>query len=185
MSNQNLCPLCEQGQLHEKIEQIEVEYHDQHALLDSYYAVCDSCGAELATTEQAKRNKRAMIAFKKRVDGLLSGVQLRALREQWGITQAQATQIFGGGPVAFSKYENDDVMQSEAMDKLLRLAAALPDAFSYLKQQAGIIFRVDTQEEYITVCTHTLLKENKKDSKVSLRLVWNQSLSSDTQRKYA
>ena len=37
------------------------------------------------------------------------------------MTQGQTARLFSGGPVAFSKYENDDVAHSESMDNLLRL----------------------------------------------------------------
>lgn len=79
-----------------------------------------------------------MVAFKKEVDGLLTGAEVHALREKLGLSQAEAAQVFGGGPVAFSKYENDDVAQSEAMDKLLRLAAELPGVFELLSRRAGL-----------------------------------------------
>lgn len=41
--------------------------------------------------------------------------------------------MFSGGLVAFSKYESDDVVQSGAIDKLLRLAAAQPDVLVFLR----------------------------------------------------
>jgi len=138
MSNSPTCPLCEAGQLHEHTEEVIVEYHGQKVALNSNFSVCDACGAEQATSDQVRRNKRAMIAFKKSVDGLLTGIEVRALREKLSINQAQAARIFGGGPVAFSKYESDDVAQSEAMDKLLRLAEAVPAGFAHLAEQAGV-----------------------------------------------
>lgn len=139
MSNSpTACPLCTQGRLHEQIDKNRVEYKGQAAEVDLYYSVCDTCGSEQSDAAQVRANKRAMMAFKKRVDGLLSGAEVRALRERLGINQAQAAQLFGGGPVAFSKYESDDVAQSEAMDKLLRLAAELPEALDYLKRCAGV-----------------------------------------------
>lgn len=136
-----LCPLCEEGQLHERMDFSEVEYKGQHASLPLYFAECDACGSEQGSAEHIRRNKRAMIAFKKQVDGLLPGAGVRAIRERLGITQAQASQIFGGGPVAFSKYEGDDVMQSEAMDKLLRLASEVPEAFAKLARDAHVEIR--------------------------------------------
>lgn len=133
-----ICPICGEGHLEHRVEKNTVEYNGQTALLDSQYSVCDYCGSEQANLVQARKNKRAMIAFKKQVDGLLTGVELKTLRQRLGINQAQAAAIFGGGPVAFSKYENDDVMQSEAMDKLLRVADEFPDVLSYLAQKAGV-----------------------------------------------
>jgi len=66
----------------------------------------------------------------------VDGAELRALRDRLGISQAQAARLFGGGPVAFSTYENDDLAQSEAMDRLIRLAADVPQALRWLTQVA-------------------------------------------------
>lgn len=135
---EEICPICGEGHLEHRVEKNSVEYNGQTALLDSQYSVCDLCGSEQASHNQTRNNKRAMVAFKKQVDGLLMGSELRALRLRLRITQRQAAAIFGGGPVAFSKYESDDVMQSEAMDKLLRLADKFPEALNYLAQKANV-----------------------------------------------
>lgn len=133
-----LCPICGEGELHPQVRKNPVAYKGRTAELDLHGSFCDACGSEQADVAQTRANKRLMIAFKKRVDGLLIGAEVRALREKWGLSQAEAAQVFGGGPVAFSKYESDDVAQSEAMDKLLRLAAELPAALDRLRRQAGL-----------------------------------------------
>jgi len=134
----NICPICGEGSIRAQVGKNVVEYKGHTAELDLHYSVCDACGSEQSAASQLRSNKRAMMAFKKRVDGLLSGTEIRELRERLGISQAEAAKIFGGGPVAFSKYETDDVAQSEAMDKLLRLVAGLPDALDYLRRKAGL-----------------------------------------------
>jgi len=134
----DLCPICGEGKLHPNIGKNPVEYKGEKAELDLQCSVCDACGSEQADAVQTRANKRLMIAFKKRVDGLLAGSEVRMLREKLGLTQAEAAQVFGGGQVAFSKYEHDDVAQSEAMDKLIRLAAELPPAFDLLCRRAGL-----------------------------------------------
>lgn len=132
-----ICPICGEGQLHDRVIMEDTEYHGQKGQTPLHFWACDTCGSEQADAEQTRKNKRAMIAFRKKVDGLFTGAEVRALRERLGITQADASKVFGGGPVAFSKYESDDVSQSEAMDKLLRLAAEVPLAFEKLLRDAG------------------------------------------------
>lgn len=136
MTTSDVCPLCEVGVLRSRVVMTAVEYGGKSATLPTELSACDHCGSEQADAGQLRNNKRAMMAFRKSVDGLLTGAQVRALREWLGLTQAQAAQLFGGGPVAFSKYESDDVAQSEAMDKLLRLAEAVPEAFGWLLERA-------------------------------------------------
>ncbi len=52
--------------------------------------------------------------------------------------------FFGGGPNAFTKYENDDVIQSESMDKLLRVANSYPAVFADLCEKAGVSTKIQT-----------------------------------------
>lgn len=139
MSNiQRECDLCQEGTLEEQKGFNTVTYKGIKKQIPSYSCVCDVCEVESVLPSQLRQNKREMIAFKKEVDGLLSGNEVRQIREHLAVSQAQAAKIFGGGTVAFSKYESDDVMQSEAMDNLLRVAAHYPNAFSFLVRKAGI-----------------------------------------------
>lgn len=131
------CPICGEGQLTPVIGKNKVEYEGVTRELDLLYSVCSACGSEPANTKQMRENKRTMILFRKEVDGLLTGAEVRKIRESLGISQVESTKIFGGGPVAFSKYEADDITQSEGMDKLLRVARAVPEAYIYLRQLAG------------------------------------------------
>ncbi len=145
----SLCPICGEGHLQPRIGRNPVEYKRQTSEVEFHSSVCDACGSEQLDAAQLRANKRAMVAFKKQVDGLLSGAEVRALREKLGLSQADAAKVFGGGPVAFSKYENDDVAQSEAMDKLLRLAAEIPAAFEVLAQRmdaAPVVPSVDWED---------------------------------------
>lgn len=121
--NQHSCSVCGEGYLHEEVGENTVEYKGKNTVLNTFFAACDVCGVEQTDATHLLKNKRQMIAFKKHVEGLLSGAEVRAIRERLGITQSKASEVFGGGPVAFSKYEKDDVMQSEAMDNLLRMAS--------------------------------------------------------------
>jgi len=138
MSTPKACPICGEGWLTPHNEWVDVEYRGSRGKVANRYSVCDQCGSEQAGADELRANKRAMIAFKKQVEGLLMGGQVREIREHLGLTQAEAAKAFGGGPVAFSKYEADDVMQSEPMDKLLRLAASVPEAFDFLAERAAL-----------------------------------------------
>ena len=141
----DICPICSEGHLQFCVGKNTVEHKGKSAELNMQYSVCDACGSEQADARQLRTNKRAMMAFRKQVDGLLMGAEVRALRVRLRINQAEAARIFGGGPVAFSKYESDDVVQSEAMDKLLRLAASVPAAFAHLAHEAGVALDIEGQ----------------------------------------
>lgn len=129
MSAQELCPICGEGHVTALVQMVESEYKGQKAQLPLHFNLCDTCTSDFAGAAESKLNRRALMAWRKQVDGLLTGEEITALRKQYKLTQGQAAKLFGGGPVAFSKYENDDVAQSEAMDTLLRLVRRSPEAF--------------------------------------------------------
>lgn len=138
MYTKELCPICGEGHVTDQVDQFESEYKGQKATLPLHYQLCDTCHSDFAGTKESKLNKRAIMAFRKSVDGLLTGSEIVALRKQYGLTQDQAAKLFGGGPVAFSKYENDDVSQSESMDSLLRLVRRSEVAFIELADEKGM-----------------------------------------------
>jgi HTH-type transcriptional regulator/antitoxin MqsA len=148
MTHQNeLCAICGEGHLHITVEASPATYKGATKDLPLYGSTCDACGSEQANAVDVRNNKRAMQAFKKEVDGLLTGAEIAAIRAQYGITQKQAAAIFGGGPVAFSKYEADDVTQSEPMDNSLRLCRAKLDSFIWLADKAGLTAVVERLTE--------------------------------------
>lgn len=138
MDKLEVCNLCGEGHVIAQNELVENEYKGQTKQLPQRFKFCAHCGSDFVGAVEAKFNKRAIIAWRKQVDGLLTGAEISDLRIQYGLTQGQAASLFGGGPVAFSKYENDDVAQSEAMDTLLRLVRASPEAFRALLEQKGM-----------------------------------------------
>lgn len=134
---QKICSICGEGKLTPKEAQTELFYNGQTESAPYYYSVCDVCGSEQAGSEELRRNKRIALDFRRKAMGLLRGEEIRAIREDLHLNQKKASQIFGGGPVAFSKYENSDVVQSEAMDKLLRVAHSVPEALEFLIKESS------------------------------------------------
>lgn len=144
-TEKEVCPVCGMGHLDYSVRENTLEYKSAKIKVLSRYSVCDICEVEQTSPAQLKENKRSYNEAKKRFDGFLTGKELREIRENYfKITQQDAAKIFGGGPVAFSKYESDDVIQSESMDKLLRVAYSVPQAFLWLSD-----FSVDKHIEPI------------------------------------
>ena len=133
-----LCMVCGEGHTTPSNDLVAHTYKGQSKMLPLYFTTCDTCTSESAGLEESRANKRAVLAFRKEVDGLLTGAEIRALRKQYQLTQDQAAKLFGGGPVAFSKYENDDVAHSESMDTLLRLVRRSEATFWLLADEKGM-----------------------------------------------
>lgn len=142
MSIKEKCPICGEGNLLSRVGRNAVSYKGRSEEINLYFSECDCCGCEQAAPAELRKNKKEMALFKKRVDGFLTGAQIRAFRRKLRITQKEAAKIFGGGPVAFSKYESDSVVQSGSMDKLIRIAMEVPAAWEKLCALSGMKARL-------------------------------------------
>lgn len=157
-----ICPDCEAGQLRLETYSDEIEYREHTIRLDGLQClVCENCGAEIFRPTQIRHNDRIISEAKRRADGLLMAGEIRSVRKSFGLTQHQAAEIFGGGANAFSKYERGEVIQSIAMDRLLRLVARYPVLLVELALQAGV--RVRSIEEAGTYSIEQRLSLNDPD----------------------
>lgn len=135
------CPLCNTGKLDSFSEIEDVQYKDQSISVQVEYSCCDQCHQGIILPDQIKSNDRLLREAWRKADGFLTGDEIVALRQHLKLTQQQAAQMFGGGANAFSKYERGEVIQSEAMDKLMRLALENKpvNVSNWLKNRAGLM----------------------------------------------
>ena len=102
---------------------------------------CSDCQQNWESAEQIEKNldlireaygeERDRLRVKQ---GLLTAEEIQKIRDSFGLTQRDAAMLFGGGFNAFNKYESGEVLQSAAMDRLLRLTYAIgPEALRTLK----------------------------------------------------
>jgi putative zinc finger/helix-turn-helix YgiT family protein len=91
---------------------------------------CQICEHEWTTDGQQLRNIEALKAAygvkREEVrarEGLLTGEQVKSILDALGLSSAQAAALFGDHPDAFVRYTQSEVLQSLAMDRLLRLAS--------------------------------------------------------------
>jgi putative zinc finger/helix-turn-helix YgiT family protein len=103
-----------------------VDYSGTKGDIFLHFSVCDVCCSETIDQAQSICNRREFNLFKKKIDGIPSGAQIRQMRIAAGITQKIAGKLLGGGPTAFSKYENDDLIPDGSMATLLLLLASDP-----------------------------------------------------------
>ncbi|MGH8162266.1 MAG: type II toxin-antitoxin system MqsA family antitoxin [Gammaproteobacteria bacterium] len=153
MKNDELiCPVCERGHLTPQTYSDEFSYRGKMLRVDGLEGyLCDTCGADPVFETQIRRGHAKYQDARRRADGLLIGSEIRELRKQLGLTQQQAARIFGGGANAFSKYERGDVMQSVAMDRLIRVCIRHPQLLSEIAEEEGVnVLVASASGKYVT-----------------------------------
>lgn len=132
------CKLCKSENIKHLSHTENITYKESSLSVDMEYSVCEDCGREFVSKQQILNNDAQLRDAKKSFDGLLTSQEIKSAREALGLTQEEASLVFGGGRNAFSKYERAEVSQSVAMDKLIRLCLKHPNIFSELKDKVGI-----------------------------------------------
>lgn len=73
-----------------------------------------------------KASDAALARLKAEVGDTLPPSEVRAIRRKLKLSQRKASELLGGGPRAFQKYESGEVATSVPMSNLLRLLAKDP-----------------------------------------------------------
>lgn len=128
------CPVCGSDHLRDVVGPEVFEYEGHSITIDDYRSVeCGNCGESFATQESLDRAEPILRDLHRFADGLLSSVEIRQIRESFCFSQDAFGELLGGGKKAFARYENGRVTQARAMDNLLRVLKAYPQALSELR----------------------------------------------------
>lgn len=138
MKTLQTCPVCAEGHLHAQTTVTACVIGSVSVDLERQSHGCDICGTEFALPQDARFNARAFRCAEQKLNGKLTGDEIRALRKDLSVTQEVAGKLFGGGPVAFCKYERHDLAPSEPMDNLLWIVREFPSLAKHLGRRHGI-----------------------------------------------
>ena len=145
--------MCDEGLLIKKTVIDNVDFKGQVLKVPNTHLKCNLCGCIELDNEYMKVNNRALNIEKKKALNLFTGSEIKEIRESLRLSQSEASAIFGGGKVAFSKYENDDVIQSKSMNTLIGAANRIPDLLPYLISQSSLSnspkFQGDYEDVYL------------------------------------
>ena len=137
MSYSNNCPICG----HEKMNRLEIteffEYKGQKLEVPNYVIwECDKCKEDVVDKQTMKESSKLIKDFYRKVDGLLTASEIRSIRKfKLCKNQDELSAILGGGAKSFARYENSEVIQSEAMDNLLRILDKYPHALEVIQNK--------------------------------------------------
>lgn len=137
MNDLMICHECGQSMARES-RPVTLSYKGQSITLDLPGWYC-ACGESVHANKDMNVSDRALNFLKARAEGLLEPARIRAIREKLGLSQRKASQMIGGGPNAFHKYEQGDVLVSRAVSNLLRLLEANPGQLALLRDEPYVM----------------------------------------------
>ncbi|MDQ1922359.1 type II TA system antitoxin MqsA family protein [Massilia pseudoviolaceinigra] len=138
MTTTMICRVCKRGTLREVVSRREFFPNKTTVSMELLRSQCDACGVVSTLSAQHADNLRRLAARKPQYGVQLMGEEYIALRKRYGLTQQQASKIFGKGLIAFSRYENEDSYPDTSTRLLIELAIARPDILKTLADRAEV-----------------------------------------------
>ena len=127
------CELCGE-QASREIRPMEYSYKGHSITLDQPGVYCDSCGECLLESEDLKATRVDLMEFHASVDGVLGPLQIKKIRRMLKMTQKQLGLLLGGGPNAFSRYEQGITSAPRSVSIALRLLEKHPDEVKEIEE---------------------------------------------------
>jgi putative zinc finger/helix-turn-helix YgiT family protein len=135
-----LCLTCmEEHEVQTIIVTDNEEFKGAEVTFDATYDYCSNTDEYLETEEMVKANSLAMKdAYREKV-GLLTSIEIIAIRDKYGVSQKDFSEILNWGKATITRYENHQV-QDRAHDDVLRKIDSDPKWFlQMLKRAEGAI----------------------------------------------
>lgn len=129
------CPMCEGSTLVKATRDVPYTYKSEETSIASVAGeFCDVCGEYILDPKESRRVSGLMLAFNKEVNArAVDPAFITAVRTRLALDQQEAAEIFGGGPNAFSRYENGRTKPGLALIKLLKLLDNHPELLQEVK----------------------------------------------------
>ena len=129
------CPSCGERNLVRHTRDIPYTYKGEtttiRAVRDDF---CPACGESVLGAAESKRVSAAMLEFNKQVNAsIVDPGFIARVRKKLALDQRQAAAIFGGGPNAFSRYENGKTKPPLALVKLLLVLDLHPNLLNEVR----------------------------------------------------
>lgn len=123
------CPSCGGAKLVRGTRDILYTYKGETTTIPAVRGeFCPACGQSVLAAAESARVSAAMLDFHKQVNAsIVDPAFIARVRKKLALDQRQAAAIFGGGPNAFSRYENGKTKPPLALVKLLILLDRHPN----------------------------------------------------------
>ncbi|MGI9276551.1 MAG: type II toxin-antitoxin system MqsA family antitoxin [Endozoicomonas sp.] len=129
------CPICSGADLVHDTRDLPHTYKGESTSIPEVAGdYCPACGEVVLGTRESERVSVAMLAFNKQVNASIVDPGFIAnVRKKLSLDQKEASEIFGGGVNAFSRYENGKTKPPLSLVQLFRLLNNYPELLSEIR----------------------------------------------------
>jgi len=129
------CPSCAAGELVHDTRDVPYTYKGETTVIPAVTGdFCPACDEVITDAEESKRTMALMLEFNKQVNAsIVDPGFIASVRKKLALDQREASEIFGGGINAFSRYENGKTKPPLALVKLLKVLDRHPELLDEIR----------------------------------------------------
>lgn len=129
------CPVCSEAELIHDTCDLPYTYKGESTVIPAVTGdFCPACNECITELDESVRTTRLMLEFNKQVNAaIVDPAFIISVRKKLDLDQREATEIFGGGINAFSRYENGKTKSPLALVKLFKLLDRHPDLLNEVR----------------------------------------------------
>lgn len=131
------CVICGKAEMVRDTRDISHTYKGQTTTIPNVSGeFCTACNESLHNVEESEYLNAAMLAFNKEVNGAtVDPAFISDTRKKLKLDQREAAEIFGGGPNAFSRYENGKTKPPLSLVQLFKLLDKHPELINEIREK--------------------------------------------------
>lgn len=107
------------------------------------HCFCENCKNEILVNDEVDCNLKITYEIYKKKMGMVTGEQIRALREKHGLSAVSLSRLIGAGDKTVTRYENGSI-QDPVFDRIFHLLMSQDGFCSWLEANRSVL----TDEEY-------------------------------------
>jgi len=113
------CPYCDKELTNKNIEK-EMKYKGKIITIHMVGEYCEECDEIFQNDADATKNENSIVLAKNKADKIIAK-DIARIRKSLNLSQAEASETFGGGIRAFYKYEKGEISPPQSLIILLDL----------------------------------------------------------------
>lgn len=123
------CPTCAAAELVHDTRDMPYTYKGESTIIPAVTGdFCPACDESVLNAVESRRTMNFMLEFNKQVNAsIVDPGFIVSVRKKLNLDQREASEIFGGGVNAFSRYETGKTKPSLALVKLLKVLDHHPE----------------------------------------------------------
>lgn len=133
----SLCPNCGKQMKESKSSLSYPLDGEEIKVPNSPHLICPKCKEVVLRKDEARLLREGAIDHYRKKYDLLSGEEIKRLRERFGLSQIQLADLLRLGVNTISRWESGRNVQSASMDILLRIVRDVPESWKYLKKRVA------------------------------------------------